>query len=906
MNKTVLKMNLIVLTIVLTILVSSEVLARECYQETANSTIGCTCPDLCMEVGGYSLSYDKIPTPQNIIDGNWDTYATPNVTNAIFYVTYFYPIGTNFTKFRIKLGTPTNLTTPNDCAYAGHVSYSFFYVGFPQSTKVSCYNSSGEHIIEVYTTNKWYEEGLYFTTPITAYYDYNDTVNEGSLQTFSMTLVSEVPFDSINISNISVGYLVYNGEYYLAQITKLNNSAYKLETSIIVPKVISDTNYTFYWDYVADFSGNVYGQSDTSAVYLSPTFTQTILNNIPLCYQETANVSTSCGGLATGSYSTSGTWTNGANTYDGNWGNYGYASSGTAYLYINYTKPIGATNLSLWQVKSGSSGTTTNLSLSDCWINDTTPTIQLRVSSTYNNVNSNFSCWNGTSWVQLLSNTGSYVYEEGIFWDMFFSGNVSYNSNVLEYTNQTFSLNLNTAGVGVTNITANLTYNGKTYPATSTHDDTTWNFTTSIIIPQVSATYNETKQFYWTYTIFYETGENVTYISFDNQIVHRLVITNLSSVGATIYTHFFKDEESTSTSVTVNTTFYFTIWSPENTGNVSTYRYYNYTETNINTKTYYLYPSWANATISVNSVVSSGSYLTREHYLCNTNVNNATPVTINQYLLKLSSAYSKIYFNLKDINQQPLPDYVLTFEKFLPSSNNYIYLGARKTDDFGQTVERIIEDNKIRIIAYNDNCIKMKEWTFILMCKEIPCTYDLTLSNLTNPFETIENIPNVAYSWNWDKESKILTLAWEDQNNPEIVQSINLKVYKRNVASDDELIFSNTVYTADGNIECNLSNYSSGDFIAKATIETSSTTFTRWYNFATMRAKEVFGKETIFLSVLLLIVLFFVGIWNPVVAIVLLLIGLVFLGIFGFVALNWLMFVLTGVVGIIIIIKLKT
>ncbi len=50
------------------------------------------------------------------------------------------------------------------------------------------------------------------------------------------------------------------------------------------------------------------------------------------CYQETANVSTECGGLDTGSY----TVTN--NSY---------------YFLINYSKPIFSSNNSLWQVKHG-------------------------------------------------------------------------------------------------------------------------------------------------------------------------------------------------------------------------------------------------------------------------------------------------------------------------------------------------------------------------------------------------------------------------------------------------------------------------------------------------------------------------------------------------------------------------
>jgi hypothetical protein len=55
--------------------------------------------------------------------------------------------------------------------------------------------------------------------------------------------------------------------------------------------------------------------------------------NAEWCYQESANVSTSCGGLNTGVYSTTG-------------------SANDGYMYVNYTKPQGATNNSLWNIKA--------------------------------------------------------------------------------------------------------------------------------------------------------------------------------------------------------------------------------------------------------------------------------------------------------------------------------------------------------------------------------------------------------------------------------------------------------------------------------------------------------------------------------------------------------------------------
>ena len=59
------------------------------------------------------------------------------------------------------------------------------------------------------------------------------------------------------------------------------------------------------------------------------------------CYQEFANVSTSCGGLNTGLYAQA-NWAQSFQLYDGDWAGGTTPSVGVGTLYINYTKPSNA------------------------------------------------------------------------------------------------------------------------------------------------------------------------------------------------------------------------------------------------------------------------------------------------------------------------------------------------------------------------------------------------------------------------------------------------------------------------------------------------------------------------------------------------------------------------------------
>jgi hypothetical protein len=152
-----------------------------------------------------------------------------------------------------------------------------------------------------------------------------------------------------------------------------------------------------------------------------------------LCYQETATVSTECGGLSTGSYSTGGDWANNSPfTYDGDWSTWGYPLNyGVSYLNINYTKPTGATNASYLKVKDvNASGLRSVTILQSCWTyNLTTLMFRAEVMRAANSSwGTNWSCYNGTDWAFLSNGDGdSLLYEEGMWWDIGTSQNETEN-----------------------------------------------------------------------------------------------------------------------------------------------------------------------------------------------------------------------------------------------------------------------------------------------------------------------------------------------------------------------------------------------------------------------------------------------------------------------------------------------
>lgn len=145
------------------------------------------------------------------------------------------------------------------------------------------------------------------------------------------------------------------------------------------------------------------------------------------CYQETANVSTACGGLDTGSYACEGNWSyKGCDlTYDGSWTDSGIAEDNhTTTLYINYTIPENALDSSLWELQYDNNHTNNSIP-SECLDGDI---LQLRVFSSARDNSSDsrstWYCWQyGTSiwwaiigWTDFANGNGIIV-EEAIWWN---------------------------------------------------------------------------------------------------------------------------------------------------------------------------------------------------------------------------------------------------------------------------------------------------------------------------------------------------------------------------------------------------------------------------------------------------------------------------------------------------------
>lgn len=241
-------------------------------------------------------------------------------------------------------------------------------------------------------------------------------------------------------NNRQDGNLTYLGDenktLYVTIPADSNITNFTLTLEGLRGPLVERLNITNVTNMIGNFSNSFCSGNNDTYIYLKR----------ELCYQETANESTPCGGLSTGNYSfinVTGYLIDEGKFYDEDYSTYGYCKDteedGVCYIYINYSKPNNPLNTSIWQVKRGTIGTPiyANYTLpSGCWLQSP---LQFRIYE-YDKyyifgiatITTNLTCFDGGDWHQLYYHSGEvgqFIYEEAMYWDYSSLGNYSLNNS---------------------------------------------------------------------------------------------------------------------------------------------------------------------------------------------------------------------------------------------------------------------------------------------------------------------------------------------------------------------------------------------------------------------------------------------------------------------------------------------
>lgn len=404
------------------------------------------------------------------------------------------------------------------------------------------------------------------------------------------------------------------------------------------------------------------------------------------CYQETANVSTSCGGLSTGNYAfnTINNWAAGVSViYDGDFSTSTFYNlvGQNGFMYINYSKPTRATNESRWKIRDNNGQVNLTINKS-CWDYDSSK-IVLRVESSEPIQDTVWYCFNG-SWMELRRGTTfNGIYEEAMMWNYIplYEVNQSYNSTTYETSLESFGINLTYDNSYYLDIVATLNYNGNTYTTSKVGSGSNIRFERSINVPAVSSETNKT--FYWTIALTDSTSTSYFNSTFNNQTVKDINLVRCNATMNVSYINFsvYNITDLARANTPFRISFNYTI-----SGGVEALGY-DYQETGSTNSSFAFCLSPGDKQLSVNAIASYGGaigFAPNYYYM---NAQTLTNSTTYQSLYLLSSELSTIT-TVRAINsmQNGLVGYFIKIYQQDPGTNDTRLFSTLKTNYNGQDI----------------------------------------------------------------------------------------------------------------------------------------------------------------------------------------------------------------------------
>jgi len=219
--------------------------------------------------------------------------------------------------------------------------------------------------------------------------------------------------------------------------------------------------------------------------------------------------------------------------------------------------------------------------------------------------------------------------------------------------------------------------------------------------------------------------------------------------------------------------------------------------------------------------------------------------------------------------------------KFYPEINEYILVGSRITDNFGQFEQPLIEqDVRYRFDFYGPNRTLIDSETGTVSCQLVFCFIEFIVGTIIDPLEIFEEIPNYERSLTFDDNLNRFIFSWSDGTG-------NIPIHRlvvQRVALNQSFVVSGCNVTSSsevGVLTCNVGNQTAS-YISQAYRNVGEGEIR--VSFLTVRVGDIsitIGLEGLFWSFILLMTLVGIGSWNPFVGIGMFLSGFALLGGFG-------------------------
>jgi len=448
---------------------------------------------------------------------------------------------------------------------------------------------------------------------------------------------------------------------------------------------------------------------------------------------------------------------------------------------------------------------------------------------------------------------------------------VNYNSTAVITSEQNIVLNL-TYDSGVTsNINAVLNYAGTNRTTTKTGSGDNLLFSSSL---NPASSGNNT--FYWTII-----ADSVASISNRyNQTISEITFGVCNASNSVVFLNFTSYDEKTSDllNITFDSNFQYGL----STSALTNFTYTNSTAINEHLP-FCVSPGYLSLVTNLEVEYDATNYQPRKYYLSEATITNTTS-NINLYLLNDTYA-TKFFFTLTE-DLTPISNAIVSIAKYDVGTGAYKNIGIRESDEVGEFIEYLELDQKYQFSISQDGTALGTIYK-TATCSASPCEMDLELTTeLINAWAEYYDTyaSNVVYNLSYNPTTKMVYFVFTDTTG--LADYFRLEVSEFNYNQSSLIICNSTLYSTSGTLTCNLTGYD-GDFRAETYISRSPEKLIETIFISIKEFLEEIGTEGLFITLLLIVVLAFIGLYNPLVGISLTVLAVLISFWLGFFGISW-------------------
>lgn len=475
--------------------------------------------------------------------------------------------------------------------------------------------------------------------------------------------------------------------------------------------------------------------------------------------------------------------------------------------------------------------------------------------------------------------------------------------NVFETDSIEFLLNITTIP-STLSVSSNLVYNGTSFVGdTSCNASGFCQLSRTIDIPLVTAQ-SQNKTFFWNITVFDGTSalssisttrsHNVTQVHFQTcDLTFTVPVLN--------FTAFNEEDNSRINPFYIAGEFDFWLGSGEIKREIA------FANASTDELAMCISPAhrtfFIDDTVEYNEVINSTDWNTRNYYFQQESVTNVTQ-HIPLFLLDADDSTSFI-LKVQDTNLLPVPNVLITIQRFNVGTGNLTTVQIARTDDNGQTVGFFkTETVDYKFIITKDGVILLETGQQKILPETAPFTLIFTVGEDEGaPWARFEDLDDLTKSLKFNSSSSNITFTYIDSSGS--FTSSRLIVVRQNLTGISPTICDVSSTSSSAILICATGGIS-GSYVASSFITRGSDTFlVEQITFKVETFSDVAGLLGVFLAFFIILVSAFAFKFNEIAGIVLVNLSVIMVNIIGLVNFGGLfVFGLMGV-SIIIIVLLK-